>query len=170
MRSGKIQSLDQKDVLLLSLLQENGELSFADLGRHLKLSKMAVHNRIANLRNAGILEGTFWRVNPDKLGLEYVMLTRVICKPKGPEQEKISKAIAKLPGVQSVYQVFGSYDILLIARRTDKSSAKQLIYQISQIPGVSNTITTIANTVIKESLFVDVNGALANNGNKSEKE
>ena len=52
---------------------------------------------------------------------DYVVITQVIYRPKGPKQEQIANTIAKLPGVQSVYQVFGSFDILIIARRSDET-------------------------------------------------
>ena len=150
--------LDSKDLVLLSLLQQDGQLSLSEIGRRVNLTKMAVSNRIKNLRKAGIIEGFFCKLNPEKLMQDYVVITQVICRPKGPKQEQIANTIAKLPGVQSVYQVFGSFDILIIARRSDRDSARRLIYEVSRIPGVSNTITTVPNNVIKESLVVDIRG------------
>ncbi|HZW58307.1 MAG TPA: Lrp/AsnC ligand binding domain-containing protein [Nitrososphaerales archaeon] len=91
----------------------------------------------------------------DLLCTDYLLVSRVVCNHKGLDQEKIANAIAKLAGVMSVYLMFGTSDILLIARRSDKTSAKQLLYEISKIPGVRNTNTTIPHTVIKESLTID---------------
>ncbi|HKT22703.1 MAG TPA: Lrp/AsnC ligand binding domain-containing protein, partial [Nitrososphaerales archaeon] len=62
-----------------------------------------------------------------------------------------AKKIATLEGVQTVYLNFGPWDMLLIARRANKESAKNLVYDISRIPGVRNTLTMIPHTVIKES-------------------
>ncbi|MGI0078826.1 MAG: Lrp/AsnC family transcriptional regulator [Nitrososphaerales archaeon] len=147
--------LDDKDRLLLSILQENAEISFSELGKKVNLTKMAISNRIKRLKDAGIIEGSYFKVNPEKMGLDYTVISRVICSHKGLEQEKIANAIAKFPGVMSVYLVFGTSDMLVIARRKDKTSAKQLVYDISRIPGVRNTNTTIPHTVIKESLALD---------------
>jgi hypothetical protein len=54
-------------------------------------------------------------------------------------------------GLQTVYLNFGPYDILFIARRKDKESAKRLLYEVSRVNGERNTLTTFPHTVIKES-------------------
>lgn len=147
--------LDAKDRTLLSVLQENAALSLSELGKKVGLSKMAVLNRMNSLRKAGIIEGSYYKINAEKVGQDYSIITRIICAPKGPEQSKIASAISELPGVQSVYLIFGTFDILMIARRKNRTSAKELIYDISKIQGVRNTVTMIPHTIIKESLLVD---------------
>ena len=155
MRKGDSQDrLDQKDELLLSILQDDAELSLSAIGEQVGLTKMAVSNRIKSLKDAGILEGSHYRVNPQKVGEDYLLVSQVICDVSGPEQEKVASQIARLPGVQTVYLNFGSYDILFVARRRDKRSAKDLLYKVSRIHGIRNTLTTIPHTVIKESLEV----------------
>lgn len=116
---------------------------------------MAVSNRIRKLKQLGILEGTCYKLNAEKIGQDYVVISTVTCSSQGSEQEKIANTIAKFDGVMSVYMLFGTSDILLIARRKDKSSAKQLVYNVSRIPGVGSTTTMVPHTVIKESLAVD---------------
>ena len=148
-------AFDDKDRMILLILQEDAQVSLSELGRKVSLTKMAVSNRIKRLKELGVIKGSGYHVDPEKLGLDYIVITRVICSQKGLEQEKIANSIAKFSGVMSVYLVFGTSDILLIARRRDKRSAKQLLYDVSKIPGVRNTITTIPHTVIKESLMVD---------------
>lgn len=147
--------VDDKDRVLLAMLQENAELSLSELGRKVNLTKMSISNRIRRLKELGIINSSCYRVDPEKLAQDYLLISRVICSHKGIEQEKIANSIAKLPGVMSVYLMFGTSDILLIARRKDKTSAKQLVYEISKIPGVRNTNTTIPHTAIKESLTID---------------
>lgn len=148
--------LDEIDRHLLSILQEDAELSLSELGKRVSLTKMAISNRMKRLKKLGIIEGSSFRLNPEKLGQDYIVISRITCGYKGLEQEKIANDIAKFPGVMSVYLVFGTSDILLIARRKDKKSAKQLLYDISKIGGVRNTITMIPHTVIKESIKIDV--------------
>lgn len=148
--------VDETDRLLLAILQENAELSLSELGKKVNLTKMAISNRMKRLKKLGIIEGSCFRLNPEKLGQDYVVISRVTCSYKGLEQEKIANAIAKFPGVMSIYLVFGTSDILLIARKRDKKTAKQLVYDISKIPGVRNTMTMVPHTVIKESLTIDV--------------
>ena len=124
------------------------------IGKQVGLTKMAVSNRIRHLKEAGILEGCHYRVNPEKVGQDYAMIAQVTCESPGPGQEKIATQIAAIPGVQSVYLTFGPYDIFFTARTGDKESAKELMNRVSQIRGISHTLTTIPHTVMKESLQV----------------
>ncbi|MDE1854005.1 MAG: Lrp/AsnC family transcriptional regulator [Thaumarchaeota archaeon] len=148
--------LDQKSERLLAALQSNGELSLAEIGKMLGLSKMAVSNRIRRLKGAGILEGSHYKVNPQKVGQEYLVVSQASCEASGPEQQKIAAQIARIPGVQSVYLTFGPFDILFIARRRDMKSARDLLYDVTRIQGIRNTQTTIPHTVIKETLDISL--------------
>jgi Lrp/AsnC family transcriptional regulator, leucine-responsive regulatory protein len=148
--------IDETDALLLSILQENAELSLSDIGKRVNLTKMAVSNRIKRLKKLGAIEGSCYKLNPVKLGQDYTVISTITCNYKGVEQEKIANAIAKFPGVMSVYLLFGTSDILLIARRSDRKSAKNLIYDISKIAGVRNTLTMVPHTAIKESLTIGI--------------
>lgn len=148
--------LDKKDMVLLALLQGNGELSLTEIGNRVGLSKMAISNRIRNLKNAGVLEGSYYKVNPERVGQEYLIVTQAECEVSGPEQLKIASQIAKVPGVQTVYLTFGPYDILFIARRKDMKSARDLLYEVTHIHGIRNTQSTIPHTIIKESLNVSL--------------
>ncbi|MGH2639934.1 MAG: Lrp/AsnC family transcriptional regulator [Rhabdochlamydiaceae bacterium] len=154
-RDGTI-SIDDTDRLLLSILQENAELSLSDLAKKVNLTKMAISNRIKRLKKVVIIDGSCYKLNPVKLGQDYTVISTITCNYKGVAQEKIAKTISKLPGVMSVYLLFGTSDILLIARRSDRTSAKELVYEISKIAGVRNTLTMIPHTVIKESLAIDI--------------
>jgi DNA-binding Lrp family transcriptional regulator len=149
-------SLDQKDKLLLSMLQSNAELSLSEIGGQLGLTRMAISNRIKRLKMAGIIEGSHYRMDPQKVGQGYLVVCQVTCEASGPEQEKVAARIAKIPGIQIVYLTFGPYDMLLIARRQDLQSAKRMLYDVTQVPGIKNTLTTIPHTVVKESLEVDL--------------
>ena len=147
---------DQIDDKLLSILQKTSELSLSEIGNQLGLTKMSVSNRIRRLKNARILDRACYRVNPDEVGQDYLVICQAICEVSGPNQEKIAAQIARIPGVQNVYLTFGPYDILFIARRKDKKSAKELLYKVTRIPGIRNTLTTVPHTVMKESLELDL--------------
>jgi Lrp/AsnC family transcriptional regulator, leucine-responsive regulatory protein len=147
--------LDEKDRMLLSLLQKNAELSLQALGNKTNLSKMAIHDRIVKLKKAGIILGSEYRIDPSSVRQDFVFIVQLMCSLMGQDQRNIGEKIAKLPGVMSVYQVFGSFDMLIIARRPDKTTARDLVYKMTNMPGVRNATTIVPHTVIKESLNVD---------------
>jgi Lrp/AsnC family leucine-responsive transcriptional regulator len=149
-------SLDQKDKLLLKLLQEDAQLSFTAIGTQLELTKMSVSNRIKRLKRLGILEGSHYRVNPERVGHDYLLVSQVTCETSSRNTEKVAASIAKIPEVQTVYLTFGPHDIIFIARTRDKESAKDLLSDITDIDGIRSTLTTIPHTVVKESLQINL--------------
>lgn len=152
--------LDQKDMLLLSILQRTAELSLTEIGGQLGLTKMSVSNRIRRLRTAGVITGSHYMVDPQKVDQGYLVICQVTCETSGLAQEKVGARIARIPGIQSVYLTFGPYDILIIARRKNLQAAKDMLYDLTLIPGIKNTLTTIPHTVVKESLEVELGQGL----------
>ena len=71
--------LDDLDWQLLELLQQDGRLTFRELGRRVSLSAPAVTERVRRLEEAGVIVGYRAVVAPDRLGLpiEAVVQVRV---------------------------------------------------------------------------------------------
>jgi len=121
-----------------------------------KISKVAVSYRLKKLEDRKIIERYYAKLNPEQLGRGYLVISRAICSVKGKKEIMVSKRIAQLPGIQSVYGIFGDYDLLLIARTANKEEAKKLLDKVNEIPGVTSSNTIVAHTVVKESLSVDL--------------
>ncbi len=59
---------DDLDWKILELLQENARLSFAQIGRVVKLSPSAVAERVQRMEDTEVITGYTTQVNPSKLG------------------------------------------------------------------------------------------------------
>jgi DNA-binding Lrp family transcriptional regulator len=152
--SDKIDELDQK---ILSLIQENSRLTMQQVAKSIgKISKVAVSYRLKKLEDRGIIERYTAKLNPEKLDRGYLIISRAICSVKGKKELEVSKRIARLPGIQSVYGIFGDYDLLIVARTMNKEEAKKLLDKVNGIPGVTSSNTIVAHTVVKESLSLDL--------------
>jgi Lrp/AsnC family leucine-responsive transcriptional regulator len=62
-------SLDEKDWIILTLVQGNARISFADLGRRAGLSPPAAAERLRRLEDAGIILGYHARISTSGMGL-----------------------------------------------------------------------------------------------------
>jgi DNA-binding Lrp family transcriptional regulator len=155
--TGNMDELDAVDRKILKLVQQNGKLTMQEIAKEIgKISKVAVSYRIKKLERDGVIEHYYAKLNPEKVGKGYLIISRIACKVKGKEEIRVSKKIASFPGVQSVYGIFGDYDLLLVARTRDKESAKKLLDQVNEIPGVRASNTIVAHSIIKESLELDL--------------
>jgi len=152
--SDKIDDIDRK---ILSLIQEDSRMTMVEIARAVgKISKVAVSYRLKKLEDRGIIERYYAKLNPEKLNRGYLLISRAVCSVKGKKEVTVSKRIARLPGVQSVYGIFGDYDLLFVARTVNKEAAKKLLDKVNEIPGVTSSNTIVAHTVVKESLSVDL--------------
>ena len=152
--SDKIDEIDRK---ILSLIQEDNRMTMVQIARAVgKISKVAISYRLKKLEDRGIIEKYYAKLNPEKLNRGYLVISRAVCSVKGKREIAVSKRISRLPGVQSVYGIFGDYDLLFIARTVNKEEAKKLLDKVNEIPGVTSSNTIVAHTVVKESLSVDL--------------
>src|SRR5579884_2782480 len=69
--------LDDINWRILQELQENGRLSFSELGRRIGLTPPAVAERVRRMEEAGIIEGYRAVLNLEKIGIPLTALIRI---------------------------------------------------------------------------------------------
>jgi DNA-binding Lrp family transcriptional regulator len=133
--------LDDIDRHLLGLLQANAREPAALLARKLKLARTTVVARIARLEREGIVAGYGVRLGRR---LEQAAV-RAYCglsvQPK--TNAAVIKALARLPEVEEVSAVSGSFDFLVFLRCETHEQLDALLDQIGSIEGVRQTQTSI---------------------------
>jgi Lrp/AsnC family leucine-responsive transcriptional regulator len=70
-------TLDDVDWRILTALQRDGRLSFADLARDVSMSASAVTERVRRLEESGVITGYRAVVAADRLGLSILALVRL---------------------------------------------------------------------------------------------
>jgi DNA-binding Lrp family transcriptional regulator len=149
--------IDEIDRKILRILQRKGRTSMKEVADGIgKLSKVAVSSRVKRLVEVGVIEGFHAKINPKIMEQDTLFITSLSVGLKGKREALIAKKIAALPGIQSVLQTFGDYDIMVIGRAKDATAVRDLIYKIFQIGGVMDSTTVVAHTVIKQSLEVEI--------------
>src|ERR1039457_734418 len=89
-------ALDKTGWHILEELQQNGRISFAELGRRVGLTLPAVAERVRKMEDAGIISGFRAEVNPAKIGLPIAAFIRI--SVVGDVFARIPKAVRDLPG------------------------------------------------------------------------
>jgi len=147
--------IDEIDRKILKILQSDGRASMKDIADKIgKLSKVAVSYRVKRLRKTGVIQGFHAKIDPDSLGQEFLFISRLSIAAKAVRERTIAKKIAALDGVQSVFETFGDYDILVIGRARDAVRGRDIIARMLGMKGVDDSTTIVAHTVAKESLDV----------------
>lgn len=90
---------------LLSALQEDARLSYAELRRRVGLSPAATAERMRRLEEAGIITGYRVEIDREALGLPVLAIVRLSCD--GVKYRPFLKAVQAMEGVTECHHVAG---------------------------------------------------------------
>lgn len=121
--------LDARDWQLLKLLQENARLTFAELGRKVKLTPPAVAERIHRMEDLGVIRGYTALVDLKAIGRGLKVMLRVHVPPK--EYPKFLKLVQGLQAVEECHHVTGGEAFVLKAAVADVTELEKLIEKMS---------------------------------------
>ncbi|SFG25328.1 transcriptional regulator, AsnC family [Halobacillus alkaliphilus] len=97
--------VDETDKRILELLIEDGRLSYAEIGKALDLSRVAVRSRVNQLIDCGVIEKFTAVVNSEKVGKKVSAFFEVDCEPRSLVE--VAENLANNPYVASCYQMTG---------------------------------------------------------------
>lgn len=132
--------MDAIDRKILQHLVADGRMSFAALGRAVRLSTPAVHHRVRQLERRGVITGYGARVSPGAIGLG---LSGLVAVEIEGSLEKIVAAARAMPEVEACWSTAGTSDLLLKVRVGDPPAMERLLVRLRELVGVDRTRTTI---------------------------
>ncbi|MCG2879808.1 MAG: Lrp/AsnC family transcriptional regulator [Vulcanisaeta sp.] len=144
------EEIDQTDIEILKMLQDDCRITLDEMANKLKISKSTVYYRIKKLERLGIILGCHARLSPEKMGKDYVAVILVKAKYGPGYHEKVGQKLAAIPGVTTVYYIFGEWDFVLQVRAGGKDEILKILEQIMNMEEVERTSTLIVAKVIKE--------------------
>jgi DNA-binding Lrp family transcriptional regulator len=146
--------IDDLDKSILTLLQEDGAISNAELARRISLSPPAVHARIKRLEELGFIKQYVALLNREKLGYDMLCIVSVTLQLHQPEQiDRFHEAIKAMPEVLECFFLTGDHDYLLkVVVRNRQELERLLMDRLTRIPGVSRVSTSLVLGEIKQTL------------------
>jgi Lrp/AsnC family leucine-responsive transcriptional regulator len=132
--------MDDIDRKILHHLVHDGRMSFAAIGRAVKLSTPAVHHRVRQLERRGVITGYGARVSPAAIGLG---LSGIVALETAGSLEAIVLAVRAMPEVEACWSTAGTSDLLLKVRAGDPPGMERLLVRLRELAGVDRTRTTI---------------------------
>jgi len=135
----RISDLDEIDIDLLRRIEEDFDVNLEELSEELDFSKSAIHYRLKNHRENGIIRRVSADLDPLAFGLNMVMITEVMVTHERGYAEEIGEQLAAVPGVQQVYYTMGDVDFMVISRTQNREQMNDLIDDLVAIDGVNET-------------------------------
>lgn len=151
-----VRAMDPTDARIVDLLQENAQLTQAQIAKKVGLSQPSVADRIRKLEERKVITGYSARVDPRKLGMDITAFIGV-----GIEHPRFFDAFARrvlsMPEILECHRVAGPESYLLKVRTENTGTLDRLLVEgLRPIPGVTRTQTTIVLCPVKEETRVSV--------------
>ncbi|MCY8463221.1 Lrp/AsnC family transcriptional regulator [Bacillus atrophaeus] len=97
--------VDDIDKQIMTILHEEGRISYTDLGKRVGLSRVAVQSRINQLIETGVIEKFTAVINPAKIGIHVSVFFNVEVEPQ--YLEEVALQLEEEPAVTSLYHMTG---------------------------------------------------------------
>lgn len=135
--------LDETDHKILDLLIDNTRIPFTDIAKKLEISAGTVHVRVKKMEDAGIITGSSLQVDYEKLGYSFIAYVGIFIF-KTSQTQFVLERISEIPFITVAHVTTGKFNIFCKIRARDTAHAKEIIYEIDDIEGVSRTETMIS--------------------------
>lgn len=144
--------MDKIDVKILSILQDEAQISMAALSERVGLSLSACHRRVKLLETAGVISHYAARLNRQAVGLEIQVFMEIkLMSQRRDDIEAFEAAIRDMPDVLECHLISGEFDYLIrVAARSTSDYEKLYRNRLSQIPSVSQIKTLLSLSTVKE--------------------
>jgi Lrp/AsnC family transcriptional regulator, leucine-responsive regulatory protein len=148
--------LDKIDTHILRILQQEGRISYVELGERVGLSTTPVWSGCVRLEREKFILSYGARLNPQKLQATLLVFVEISLNSKSADIfDDFRRAAIKLPHVLECHLVSGDFDYLIKARISEMASYRKLLGDILlKLPGVRESKSYIVMEEIKETLSI----------------
>jgi len=125
------------------MIGEDARVPFLEVARACNVSGAAIHQRIQKLTNLGIIKGSVFVMDPEKIGYEtcaYIGLNL-----KNPEDfDHVLEELKKIPEVTECHYTTGNFDMFIKIYARNNHHLLTIIHDQLQPLGLSSSQTLIS--------------------------
>ena len=136
-------NLDLLDKKILNLVADNARMPFLEVARICNVSGAAIHQRIAKMTKMGLIKGSKYVIDPEKLGYETCAYLGVYLSEPGRFDE-ITKEVEKIPEVVECHCITGRFDMFVKIYARSNHHLLNIIHDRLQPLGLSRSETIIS--------------------------
>ena len=144
--------LDSKDRQILALLEVDGRRSTSDIARLTHLSAPTVAERIARLRDIGVIKGFSVKIDAAKVGMPVSALIEF--QPRSSSDSDAISSIIRHPAVRTCYRVTGTSFLAMLVRVPSSAALQDVLAQFIRY-GETKTSLILVTDVEDRPMFAD---------------
>ena len=156
--------LDALDEQILKLIANNARIPFLEVARTCNVSGAAIHQRIQKLTNLGILKGSQFIIDPEKVGYETCAYIGLYLKDPSSFEEVIEK-LSLIPEIVECHYTTGKYDMFIKIYARNNHHLLSIIHDKLQPLNLARTETLISfHEALKRQMPIELSPALTDEG------
>lgn len=136
-------SLDKLDKKILQMLSEDARIPFLEVARECNVSGAAIHQRIQKLINLGVIKGSQFNIDPEKIGYETCAYIGINLKDPS-NFRKITEELKKIPEVVECHYTTGEFDIFIKMYAFNNKHLMNIIHERLHPLGLASTHSMIS--------------------------
>jgi len=144
--------IDEIDQQILKILEEDGRISYRQLGQKLGVEESTARKRVVRLKDKGVIERFTIDINDATFGRTITAFITVY--PSLKHADEIIKKIVNIEEVIESYNLSGRCGVFLKATFGDMKALNSFIAKIRSISGIVGIHTCISLETIKRTRFI----------------
>lgn len=136
-------NLDLLDKKILRLIAGDARIPFLEVARSCNVSGAAIHQRIQKLTNLGILKGSQFIVDPEKVGYETCAYIGLYLQNPAKFDDVVEE-LKKIPEVVECHYTTGGFDMFIKIYACNNHHLLNIIHDKLQPLGLSRSETVIS--------------------------
>jgi Lrp/AsnC family leucine-responsive transcriptional regulator len=138
--------LDRISWKIIEELQQDGRLSWAELGRRVGLTTPAVAERVYRLEKLGVIRGFHADISLERLGMPILIFVRLSMAGPEPLVRAFQLQVKKWEEVLECHRVTGSDSFIVKARVVSVEHLERLLDKLGHF-GSTSTATVLSSPV-----------------------
>jgi DNA-binding Lrp family transcriptional regulator len=146
------ENLDGK---LVNALLHNGRASLRSLAEELEVSVTTVSNHLADLEEAGVIEGFTPIVDYNELGYDVTAILQL--KVRGEALPAVTDTLRDEKQMVSVYETTGDYDVIAVGKFIDTDHMNEQIKRVLSNTDINESNTSVVLNIVTEDRSFELN-------------
>ena len=136
--------IDELDKKILSMIMVNARTPFLEVARECGVSGAAIHQRVQRLQNIGVIKGSEFIINPNKIGYMTCAYIGIYLKDASYFDDVVAQ-MKLIPQIVECHYTTGKYAIFIKIYAKSNEHMKYILHdRLQAINGISSTETIIS--------------------------
>ena len=136
-------NLDELDKKMLNLIAADARIPFLEIARKCNVSGAAIHQRMQKLQQMGIIKGSQYVFEPEKVGNGTCAFVGILLRDPS-DSDRVLAGLMKIPEIVECHYTTGNYDMFVKIYAHDNAHLLSIIHDKLQPIGIQRSETMIS--------------------------